>query len=165
MVTEIDVLDDADHVPERPGERTRRYQEASKADATWRAYRTDFEHFVAWCAQRQLQSLPAAPSTVADYLTDLAARLKVSTIQRRASSISQAHQVAGFPSPTQTTEVRLALQGIRRTHGPQQRTRKAAPAVTAIIRKLVHGLDDSLINSQPGPGPAADRVRRRLPPL
>jgi len=49
MVTEIvvpgddagiqagDRLPDEDRLPERPAERTRRYQQASKAGATWRA--------------------------------------------------------------------------------------------------------------------------------
>jgi site-specific recombinase XerD len=127
---------------------TQDYARASKASATWRAYRTDLGDFAAWCNHHSVEALPAVPETVAAYLSDLATRLKVSTVQRRISAISQAHQAAGYESPTTSAIVRLTMKGIRRTHGPSQRVRQAEPAVTATIRKFVHPLGDSLIDKR-----------------
>ena len=38
---------------------------AEKAEATRRAYRSDFELFRAWCAERHVSVLPASPESVA----------------------------------------------------------------------------------------------------
>jgi site-specific recombinase XerD len=127
---------------------TREYARASKASATWRAYRTDLDDFALWCDRYGLETLPATPETVAAYLSDLATRRKVSTVQRRVSAISQAHQAAGYESPTVSAVVRLTMKGIRRTHAPLQHIREAEPAVTATIRKLVHPLGSSLIDKR-----------------
>jgi hypothetical protein len=64
--------------------------------------------------------LPALPETVALYLTTLAESHKVSTLTRRISAISQAHQAAGFDPPTQAPVVRQLMKGIRRTLGTAQ---------------------------------------------
>src|SRR6266536_2474246 len=113
------------------------YAANSKAANTWKAYQADLRDFTAWCDSHGLVSLPATPETVAAYLADLAQRCKVSTIQRRLSAISQQHAAAGFDSPTHSAIVRLTMQGIRRTHAPQQVVRKVRPAVTSIIYRLV----------------------------
>lgn len=88
------------HLEEVAG-RAKEYIGQAKAANTIKAYRSDWNHFVAWCQDQGLDSLPATPQTVALYLTALAeAGRKASTLQRRLSSISQAHQAAGYPSPT-----------------------------------------------------------------
>ena len=46
----------------------RAYQQASKADSTVRAYRSDVQIFQAWCEQFGLRSLPASPEAVAGFL-------------------------------------------------------------------------------------------------
>jgi site-specific recombinase XerD len=124
------------------------YAANSKAAHTWKAYQADLRDFTAWCETHRVVSLPAAPETVAAYLTDLAQRCKVATIQRRLSAISQQHAAAGFDSPTHSAIVRLTMQGIRRTHAPQQTVRKVRPAVTSIIYKLVDPLGTSLIDQR-----------------
>jgi hypothetical protein len=68
----------------------------AKAANTLKAYRMDWAHFSQWCALHCLESLPAEPQTVALYLSDLASTYKVSTLYRRLSSISQAHQAASL---------------------------------------------------------------------
>jgi len=92
--------------------------------------------------------LPAAPETVAAYLTFLAPHCKVSTVKRRLSAISQQHLMGGFDSPTLSPIVRVTMQGIRRTHAPQQTVRRVQPAVTSVIYKLVDQLGDSLIDKR-----------------
>jgi hypothetical protein len=50
------------------------FARASKAAATRRAYQKDFARFTAWCDQRHIQPIPAAPETVATFLAAEAAR-------------------------------------------------------------------------------------------
>ena len=45
---------------------------AAHAKRTQAAYARAWESFAAWCAERQLQALPAAPETVAVWLAALA---------------------------------------------------------------------------------------------
>lgn len=65
-------------------------------------------------------SLPAESQTVVLYLSSLVDNYKIGTIQRRVSSISQAHQINGYDSPTSSSAVRLILAGMRRTLGTAQ---------------------------------------------
>lgn len=122
------------------------YAAHSKATNTWKAYQADLRDFDGWSGSHDLAALPALPETVAAYLTYLAPLCKVSTIQRRLSAISQQHSAAGFDSPPKTAVVRFTMQGIRRTHAPEQTVRKVQPAVTSVIYKLVDQLGDSLID-------------------
>lgn len=117
----------------------RSYIAASRAPATVRAYRSDWRHFTAWCAERRCEALPASPETVALYLADLAGVLATSTIQRRLTSIAVAHRTAGHESPTQTAQVRETWRGIRRTFGVAQHGK--APARTVEVRAMVATLD------------------------
>lgn len=123
--------------------RARDYAGQAKAPNTLRAYRSDWGHFTAWCAEHGLESLPAAPETVALYLTQLAeAGRKASTLQRRLSAISQAHQAAGQASPTQHAAVRATWAGIRRALGTAAAGK--APALTETVRAMVGALPDTL---------------------
>jgi len=98
---------------------------------------------VSWCAAHDLPSLPAAPEAVALYLTALAERCKVSTLQRRISAISQAHQAAELEPPTRSLAVRTVMAGIRRAKGTAQAGKAAA--VTDTIRMMVGTLPRSLL--------------------
>lgn len=123
--------------------RAKEYMGQAKSKNTVKAYRSDWNHFTAWCEGQGLDSLPAAPQTVALYLTALAeAGRKASTLQRRLSSISQAHQAAGYPSPTHDIQVRTVWAGIRRVRGTEQK--QVAPAVVEDVRAMVDALPDSM---------------------
>jgi site-specific recombinase XerD len=102
------------------GDQARAYLDAARSVNTHRAYRADWQHFTDWCAERELAALPAAPGTLALYLTEQAGLLKASTLQRRLVSIAQAHRVAGHPTPTEDAGVRSIWRGIRRTVGTAQ---------------------------------------------
>jgi site-specific recombinase XerD len=94
------------------------YARAEKAEATRRAYRTDFEIFRAWCAERKAGALPAMPETVAAFLAhEVSRRIKPATISRRLAAIGYAHKLGGLPRPTDDERVRATLRGIRRTLG------------------------------------------------
>jgi integrase len=128
-------------------ERPRSFARDSRASSTWRAYESDVADFRTWCANQTpaIESLPATPATVALYLTALAETRKPSTIRRRLASISVAHQVAGFETPTADAGVRAVWSGIRRRQGMAPRKMRAArtKVVTAMVAPLGDGLADA----------------------
>src|SRR6516162_8723446 len=75
---------------------------AEKAESSRRSYAIDFGYFRSWCLSMGLDSLPAAPKTLARYLTWLAKvrGLKAATIARRSAAVKYVHQISGFVSPT-----------------------------------------------------------------
>ena len=119
------------------------YMAAAKSTNTLTAYRRDWQDFEQFCTLAGLNSLPAAADTVVSYLTVLADTHKVSTLERRIASISQAHQAADLNSPTSDMKVRILMQGIRREKGTAPDCK--APAVTSDIKAMVSTLPDSLL--------------------
>ncbi|MGE5508949.1 MAG: site-specific integrase, partial [Chitinophagales bacterium] len=112
----------------RLAEQAQEYLQSAKAENTIKAYRSDWQDFTAWCQTQGVPSLPASAETVALYLTALVtAGRKTSTLTRRISAISQAHQAAGADNPTRSAEVKTVMAGIRRVHGTAQTGK--APAV------------------------------------
>lgn len=114
----------------------------SLAENTRKAYASDWRHFAAWCSDDGHSALPASPDSVALYLVAQAQSLKVSTLQRRLTTIAQVHQVAGFDAPTQSPKVRTVWRGIRRQLGvaPEQKV----AAVTQHIEAMLTALPDSV---------------------
>jgi integrase len=135
-------------------DRTRDYMAAARAASTRRAYSHDWRSFVAWCADYQVPSLPAAPETVALYLAyladqlapasdgRLAPRYAINTLQRRLAGIAAAHKAAGADSPTREAVVRATWSGIRRLRGVAAVAK--APIVTSDLRAMVGALPDTL---------------------
>ena len=115
-----------------------------RAESSRRSYAIDFRYFATWCLAKGLTSLPAAPKTLARYLTWLAKRgLAVATIARRAAAVRYVHQIGGHASPTDAILVKATVRGIRRSIGtaPAQKT-----ALTAkMVGKLLDTCDDSLL--------------------
>ena len=117
----------------------RDYARAAKAPSTLRAYAADWRHFVDWAAAHDLQALPASPETIALYLTALAGTHKPSTITRRLTSITKAHQANGLASAATVSELAVGetLKGIRRTLGTAQKQK--TPLLTAdLLQVLAH---------------------------
>jgi integrase len=121
------------------------YGQAAKARNTRRAYASDWDHFVSWCQRHGLTPMPASPGTVAAYLTDHAATLKVATLGRRLAAI-RAHHSERHPLDLTAQAFRDIWAGIRREHG--QRPTKKRALVTADLRKAVAALPDSLIGKR-----------------
>ena len=130
-----------------PGmDRVREFVGASKSENTLRGYRSDWREFCSWCEARALAPLPAAPESVASYIADSAARLKVGSIQRRLNAIAEAHKAAGEDTPTHAGLVRNTLKGIRRTLGTAA-AQKAA-ALTDDVRAMIDATDTGLIGAR-----------------
>ncbi len=120
------------------------YAEQSRAEATKRAYTSDWQRFSSWCELTVAKSLPASPQTVAAYIAHLADQGKaVATIVRALASISQAHQIAGYDSPSRSEHVRTVLKGIKRANGIAQR--QAAAATVPVLRQMIDSLPDNLL--------------------
>ncbi len=118
---------------------------AAKSPATLRAYRSDWADFVSWCQVRQLCPLPAYPASVALYIIDPASCRAAGTITRRLTSITKAHETAGFETPSTTRHIAVGetLKGIRRTIGIAQKCK--APLLTKDLRKIVEELLEGLV--------------------
>ena len=101
------------------------------AEATERARRADRRAFAAWCAGIGVTPLPATgpqPSSAIS-TTAPAGGHRLTTIERRLSSIRYLHEAAGFSGPAnpgRSEAVRLAMRRLARSLGRQQR-RGAAP--------------------------------------
>lgn len=109
------------------------YARAEKAEATRRAYRSDFEIFRSWCSARGASPLPAAPEAIAAFLAHEAERrVRPSTIGRRVAAIRYAHKLAGLPLPTDDERVRATMRGIRRSLGTA-RAKKTPATVERIV--------------------------------
>jgi integrase len=150
-------------VPTELQARAQAYARGSRAPSTWRAYTSDMADFQRWCAQQQppLRALPAAPETVALYLTALAGVRAPATLRRRLAAISVAHQVAGHDSPTGHPAVRAVWAGIRRSRPTAPRKVRAArtPVITALVGPLLTGSTGAGTDGeQPGLAEVRDRA-------
>ena len=135
--------------------------QASLADASKTAYRSDWARFTGWAAESGYPFLPAPPAVVAAYVTGAAAQQRPdgrfayapATLTRWVSSINQLHTAAGLEAPGRSELVRRALSGIRRIRATPPSRR--APLLLADIRGLVDWL--ALVA---GGGPAGVAARR-----
>jgi len=137
-------------------ESARRYAVRALAPRTVETYAEQWRYFVGWCADRNVEPLPAAPTTLAAYLADQADGGKsASTISVSASAIRRAHSVAGHLDPASHPVVRETAAGVRRVVTRAQR--QAAPLETADVRAMVAALD-----ADPSTGLARTRDRAML---
>jgi site-specific recombinase XerD len=120
------------------------FADRDRADNTKRVYESQWRTFEGWCAAHSVSALPAAPMTVALYLTERArSGRKVSTLGQALSAIAHKHVRKGFDSPTGSVGVERVWQGIRRTCGAAPR--RVAPAVVEDLQKMLDCLPDALI--------------------
>ena len=158
----------APYLPElapRDRDRVDGYVARASAEATLRAYQSDWRLFCAWCDENGYSSLPATPATVAAFLTLLADSgfvpdeprrtatgralpprpaipLGRSTIGRRLAAIVFAHRAAGCEPPTsQPDAARLdkAMRAIRRDKRDDLPARKRA-ADGDVLRDMLRGI-------------------------
>src|SRR5215813_2190870 len=89
-------------VPKVAALRAVNYMAGAKAEASRRAYQSDWLHFEAWCQSNGLSALPAQPEFVAMYLGAFAERLRPSTLTRRLAAINHVHRATGYALPGRT---------------------------------------------------------------
>ena len=113
----------------------------ASAAATLRAYKADWRHFAAWCAEKDFVPVPAAPAVVGAYLASLADSHAPSTIRRRLAALGKMHRFNDLPWNPGHRDIQLPLQGALRTiHRP---VRKAAALSLEMLRQLLATCDQS----------------------
>lgn len=132
----------AAQVPAHLVDSTNRYVETGLRGAanTIRAYAGDWQRFTTWCQVHGMNSLPAPVEALAGFLTELAdAGKKVATIQRHASAIAKAHELAGLDSPTADKKIKVLLKGIAREK--KTRIKQAAAFSLASFKRTIKSID------------------------
>lgn len=129
------------------------YAKNSRSKSTVKSYSSDWRDFDSWCLVRGLTAMPADPHSVACYLADRASQsfidpkgnqqlpLKTSTLARRLSAISQAHQVAGIDFNRRHPAIQETWKGIRNTHGTAQKGKE--PILIEDLRRMVESIQTS----------------------
>jgi len=90
------------------------------SDNTQRALRSDLAIYAAWCAERDLRALPAAPETVAAFVDAMGELKAPATVRRYVTSIDIAHRIVGCANAAKSEAVRLALKRMHRRKGRRQ---------------------------------------------
>ena len=110
------------------------------SENTLRAYRSDFQQYVAWCAKKKQPSIPATADHIAEYVDFMATMNKSATIRRRINSLGTIFKLSKHPDPTKEPEVVLALKRMHRKIGRQQK--QATPLTKEILDQLLEKCDD-----------------------
>ena len=95
--------------------------------------------------EHQFTALPSTPGTIVFYIADRASTLASGTIARMLTSITKAHQAAGFTDSPATSRHFIVgeTQGIRRATGTAQHGKN--PLLSADIRRIVAARREDLI--------------------
>jgi integrase len=111
------------------------------APATLRAYKADWTHFAAWCAEHGFVPVPAEPATVGAYLASLAGSHAPTTIRRRLAALGKMHRFNDLPWNPAHRDIQGPLQGILRSHG--RPVQKAAALTLPMLRQILATCDQS----------------------
>ena len=110
--------------------------EGAYAPNTIRAYKSDMEEFIRYCASENCCALRAEPAVIARFLQQtLSQNIKSATISRKVSSISAIHRLLCLNDPTKHPEVRITLRKIFRQLG--RRFDQAFPVTRPILEKML----------------------------
>jgi site-specific recombinase XerD len=97
------------------------------ANNTKKAYASDWRVFQEWCDEYKVTSLPAHPTTLIAFFTDIKHKKAMATLSRYLVSIKAAHSAAGYESPTQHPSFITAWKGLRREKMARQDGASALP--------------------------------------
>ena len=121
-------------------ERMAQQARASKAERTWHAYGCDWRIWEAWAAANGATAMPADPQRVAEFLSDMTAVRKLSTVRRYLASISVSHTLKGSTFERKHPAIKTILRGAARGAPLARRVR---PLLAKQVRALLRDLGDS----------------------
>lgn len=125
--------------------RAEEYATRAKSPHTRRAYGQAWRSFAGWCADHGLEALPAAPGTLALYLTErIDQGASISALSLAWVAIGQAHDRGKHPNPRSDARVRDVWAGIRRAHGVAPK-RQASPLDPKALRLMINALPEGLL--------------------
>lgn len=124
-------------------ERARNYERASRSKRTLAEYARQWRLFCVWCEARELEAMPCPAETLAQWLTERAHEVSISTLSVALSAIAWIHTNSGNATPTSDPRIKRLWEGIRRTHGQPQR--QVSPLTSVELRSVCTALPDSPI--------------------
>ena len=116
---------------------------ASKAERTWAAYGSDWRIWEAWAAANGAIALPADPERVAEFLSDMTATRRLSTVRRYLASISVSHTLKGERFERKHPAIKTILRGAARGAPLPRRVR---PLLSKQVRALLNDMGDSAVD-------------------
>lgn len=113
------------------------------AEATIRAYRSNFLNFITYCHSINSSPLPAEPATISAYIEKLTEiGWRSASIRQTIASIATIHTLNNYSNPTTNSDVRIALKRMHRKIG---RFSKQANGITKeILEEIIAVTDESL---------------------
>jgi site-specific recombinase XerD len=116
--------------------------EGAYAHSTIRAYKADFGKFIEFCEERNEDSLPALPPSIANFIIELSNDKRSSAgIRRALCGISTIHKLNRFEDPTKDPDVTIEM---RRMHRKLGRSSNQAGSINAdTLDKLLAATDNS----------------------
>ena len=117
--------------------------EGAYAYASIRAYRADFNSFIQFCEDCNEESLPALPSSIANFIISLSNDKRSSAgIRRAICGISTIHKLNRMDDPTKDPDVTIEM---RRMHRKLGRSAKQAGSINLdILDIMLSATDDSI---------------------
>jgi len=113
------------------------------AEATIRAYRSNFIKFIDYCESIGACALPANSETISSYIENLSKEnCRSATIRQSIASIATIHTLNNYENPTTHSEVKLALKRMHRKIG---RFSQQANGITReLLDEMIAATDNSL---------------------
>ncbi|EQD63370.1 cointegrate resolution protein S [mine drainage metagenome] len=115
-----------------------RYLDAATRANTQRSYDNAVRHFEVEAGRL----LPATPDQFAQYLSDYAESLAVTTLRQRLAALGRWHRDHGFVDPIHTALVRKTIKGIAAIHGEQ--AKQAAPLALVQVGQVADWLETAI---------------------
>jgi len=113
------------------------------APATIRAYRSNFEFFIRYCEEQNLEPLPCRPIDLANYIAHLSNQnLKSASIRLAAVSVAAIHRFNRMNDPSKDPDVILELRRMFRKLGRHQN--QAAAINKEVLESLIGATDQTL---------------------
>ena len=109
------------------------------APATLRAYKADWTHYTAWCADKGFTPIPAEPRTVGAYLVSLRDSHAPTTVRRRLAALGKMHRSNDLSWDLGHRDIQEPLQGLLRERG--RPVQKAAVLSLPMLRQLLATCD------------------------
>ena len=117
--------------------------EGAYAPATIRAFKADFNTFIAYCGEHQTTPLPAHPATVSSYIDQLnSGKFTSAYIRRILVSISTIHKLNRLEDPTKDCDVQLAMHRMHRKLG--RSSKQVAGINKDTMNKMLQSTDNTL---------------------
>jgi integrase len=122
--------------------KARAYQNKADAEATRKAYASDYPQFESWCRRHGFDPMPPSPDTVGAYLASCGEGYALTTLRRRVAALAYTCRSNAYELTTRANAIRGTIRGIVSAHG--EPGRRAAALTTDAIRAFCAVCDDSL---------------------